>query len=243
MQSYEDIYVLPPVPWLSLASLGHRSALADLVWLKSLVYVGDEFREHGSLRNVFRYAESMVSLDPHFRRAYEWIGVAGLYKPDEVTDEDIEETIFFLRRGVRQFPDDGELLWDLGATLAYELAPRLREELERREEVEREATDLMIEAARRGAGPPWLTIANVTQLKESGEMERAIQHLEEMYPQVKNPAVREEIGLQLEQLRGRAEAEAFLHVNQDFDRRWQENYPWIPQGLFLLVEDSPTPAE
>lgn len=235
---YEDTYYLPPPLWLEVMSLGHRRALADLIWLKSLVYVGEEFHEHGGLANVFRYADAMVTLDPQFRRAYRWIGVAGLYQPEESSLEDAEATVAFLRRGVAEFPDDGELIWDLATTLDYELKPRLREGSARRAAVDREATDLMLEAARRGAGPQWLTILNVTQLKASGQIERAISHLEEMYSVIRDPAVREQIAIQLEQLRGQAEADAFVHVNQDFDRRWQEEYPWIPQGLFLLVEDA-----
>ena len=37
----------------------------------------------------------------------------------------LSEAVEFLERGARRFPDDGEMAWDLGASLAYELVPRV----------------------------------------------------------------------------------------------------------------------
>ena len=50
-QRYEDLYYLPPPAWLAVMSLGHREAFADVVWMKGLVYVGDEFREDGGMQD------------------------------------------------------------------------------------------------------------------------------------------------------------------------------------------------
>jgi hypothetical protein len=80
-QTYEDIYYLPPPEWLGAMSLGHRHALADLIWLRALIYFGDEFANRGAVKHVFNYGESMLALDPDFRRVYRWVGVAGVYTP------------------------------------------------------------------------------------------------------------------------------------------------------------------
>jgi len=125
MQAYEDIYYLPPPEWLQVMSLGHRHALADLIWLRALIYFGEEFEHRGAVKHVFNYGESMLALDPDFQRVYRWIGVAGVYTPTGSPREFIERAIAVLRRGVERFPDDGDMAWDAGATITYELLPNL----------------------------------------------------------------------------------------------------------------------
>src|SRR5690606_36908356 len=65
-QRYEDIYYLPPPAALRYVSLGWDEAAADLVWLRALVYFGDELIHEGQVRHVFDYTEAMLALDPRF---------------------------------------------------------------------------------------------------------------------------------------------------------------------------------
>lgn len=236
-QRYEDLYYLPPPTWLSLMSLGHREAFADMVWMKALVYVGDEFREEGGMQNVFRYAEAMITLDPDFQRAYTWTGVAGLYRPTESTKEEIETTIEFLRLGVERFPNDGQLKWDLGTTLMYELARHV--EGEEKEAVRREATHYMMGAARLGVGPSFLALTNASQLLRQGEIDTAIRHLEEMYPLIDDEATQATIVAELARLRGAAEAEAVQAARETFANEWMAAYPWIPSALYVHLGPRP----
>ncbi len=180
-QRYEDIYYLPPPAWLEVMSLGYRRALADLIWLRALIYFGDEFINEGDVKHVHNYGESMLSLDPDFRRVYRWVGVAGVYTPKGSPPEFIERAVDVLRRGVRRFPSDGELAWDAGATIAYELLPNLPKDDPRREAFSAEATEHMMNAARLGAGPDWLVITNASALRELGEKDRELRHLEAKY--------------------------------------------------------------
>lgn len=236
-QRYEDLYYLPPPAWLGVMSLGHREAFADVVWMKGLVYVGDEFREEGGMQNVFRYADAMITLDPEFRRAYEWTGVAGLYRPTDSTREEIETTIEFLRLGVERFPNDGELKWDLGTTLMYELTRHV--DGEEKEAVRREATQHMVAAARLGAGPPYLALSNATQLLRQGEIDTAIRHLEEMYPLIDNEETQAAILGELQRLRGAAQAEAVQAARESFANEWMGAYPWIPSAFYLHLGPRP----
>jgi hypothetical protein len=236
-QSYEDIYYLPPPQWLQVMSLGHRRALADLVWLRALIYFGEEFEHQGSVRHVFNYGEAMIALDPDFRRVYRWVGVAGVYTPLGSTVEVIERAIDFLRRGIERFPGDGELAWDAGATIMYELLPHLPKDDPRREELRNEANEHMMAAARLGAGPDWLVITNATALRKLGESERELRHLEEMYAIVRDPAVKSEIEIRLSQLRDEAYAEAFRSANEEFEQRRLEDFPYMPSTLYFFVAD------
>ena len=237
MQTYEDIYYLPPPEWLQVMSLGHRQALADLIWLRALIYFGDEFANKGAVKHVFNYGESMLALDPDFRRVYRWVGVAGVYTPTGSSPEVIERAIDVLRRGVERFPDDGDLAWDAGATIIYELVPNLPKDDPNREPLKAEGTEHMMAAARLGAGPAWLVITNASALRKLGERDRELHHLEEMYAVIRDPEVKAQIEVRLSQLRDQAYSEAFRSVNEEFELRRLEDFPYMPSTLYFFVAD------
>ncbi len=239
-QTYEDIYYLPPPAWLQAMSLGYRRGLADLIWLRALVYFGDEFANRGAVKHVFNYGDSMLALDPDFERVYRWMGVAGVYTPEESPLEYIQRSVDVLREGTRRFPDNGKLAWDAGATIKYELLPRIDKDDPNRESLEFEASDHMMAAARLGEGPEWLVLNNATLLGKLGESEREQRHLEEMYAIVRDPAVKAQIEIRLSRLRSEAYAEAFRAANAEFEERRQEEFPYLPPGLYFFVADPVT---
>ncbi len=238
-QRYEDIYYLPDPTWLERFSLGHRAALADLIWMKGLVYMGDEWAQDGETRNVLRYAEAIVHLDPDFKRAYLWAGTAGMYRITRVTVPQLQEALVFLRRAAERFPEDGEVQWRLGAALAYDVSPEVRRQgdIEEAEALVAEGLIYTRKAARLGAGPAWLALSNATRLERLGQNEQAAQHLAEMYAVTSDPQVRAQIRVRLESLRGQAYARAVRATVEDVERRRDASYPFLPPTLFLLVGD------
>jgi hypothetical protein len=179
----------------------------------------------------------MLALDPDFRRVYRWVGVAAVYTPTGSPTEFIERAIDVLRRGVARFPDDGQLAWDAGATIMYELLPHLPNDDPDRERLRTEGNEHMMAAARLGAGPDWLVITNATALRKLGEKERELRHLEEMYTLVRDPAVKAQIEIRLSQLRNEAYAEAFRRANEEFEQRRKDEFPYMPPALYFFVGD------
>ena len=236
-QRYEDIYYLPPPHWLEAMSLGYRRALADLIWLRALIYFGDEFENRGAVKHVFHYGDSMLTLDPDFERVYRWVGVAGVYTPVGSPVEFLERSVDVLRDGTERFPRNGTLAWDAGATIAYELIPRLPKDHPDRERLQLEANEHMMAAARLGAGPEWLVLTNATSLGKLGQSEREQRHLEEMYSIVRDPAVKKQIEIRLSMLRDQAYAEAFKSANSEFEERRQREFPYMPASLYFFVSE------
>src|SRR4051812_5855313 len=177
-QTYEDLYYLPPPSHLIAGSLGHRAALADLIWMKALIYFGDELSHRGNVANLFRYTEAMLALDQSFRRVYRWVASAAIYRTGNVTVQDVQTAIAYLERGTRLFPEDGELAWDLGATYAYELVPMLPTGAPRAE-ARRKSLEYLEMAALRGTGPAWLGLQTAAQLDSLGRKEQAVRHLQD----------------------------------------------------------------
>ncbi|MCB9615399.1 MAG: hypothetical protein H6722_23440 [Sandaracinus sp.] len=240
-QSYEDVYYLPSPAWLRVFSLGHEEAAADLLWMQSLVYVGDEYVHHGDVENVYRYADAVVTLDPDFRRAYSWAATMGLYRPVAPTIDEGLEAVAFLQRAVARFPEDGELVWELAAAYSYEL-PSLTDDAEEKRRFRGIGADHMVTAARMGAGPPWLALSNASRLESLGRIDQAVHHLEEMYAVVGDETTRQEIATRLEGLRAQASAEALRASERDLHARASRDFPWVPVDFYVLLGDRVVPA-
>lgn len=237
-QRYEDVYYLPPPAWLQVFSLGHREALADLIWLRSLVYFGEELMHRGEVENLYNYADAMLSLDPYFLKVYNWVSSCALYRTGTVTAKDAYRAIAYLERGVRLFPDDGDLAWTLGATYLYEL-PTLITDPAKKVEAHRKGLEHLEVAARRGAGPAWLVLSTATELGKLGQHEQEIAHLEEVYDQVSDPTVKEQIQLRLARVRNATFAEALQRSYEELDKEQAAAFPYLDRGLFLLVRPRP----
>jgi len=241
-QRYEDIYYLPTADSLPYFSLGYREALANLIWIRGLIYFGEELQNRGDVSHIFRYAQAVLTLDQHFTRVYRWVASTSLYRPGEIQVDDIEQALTFLERGVELNPNDAELLWDLGATLSYELAPRVEDDLERKEELKRRGSVYLLRAARLGAGPPWVALSNASQLMRLGQNEQAIRHLEEMYGVVRDDEVRQQIAQRIGMLRSEGHAEALRLAHESFEARRLRDYPYLPPTLFLILGSPPDAA-
>jgi hypothetical protein len=236
--TYEDLYYLPPAQWLPVLSLGHNVALADLLWIRSLVYVGDEYGDRGAMRHIFDYTETMLTLDPEFEAAYHWIATMGLYQPGGIERADLLTTVSLLERGVERVPESARLQWDLGATLTFESAPYAENDAERDEWRLRGIEHLMI-ATRRGAAPPWMVLSNTSMLLRVGASEQALAHLEEMYAAVDDEETRATIAARIAELRGESHAEAFVEESDAIEEARAHAFPYIHPHLYFLLGPRP----
>ena len=237
-QTYEDVYYLPPKDYLVIGALGYRAALADLVWMKALVYYGEELSHRGNVKNLYRYGEAVLTLDPDFKRVYRWVANCALYRTGEITVSDAREAIRYLEVAMRRFPDDGEIAWELGANYTYELAPMLTED-EDRKAARRAGLDYLELAVRRKAGPSWLVLQTAGELQALGRVEQAIRHLEDVYATTGDAQVRTRIEQQLSALRSQAYAEAMHRTSVELEAARKRDFPYLDTTLYLLVGPRP----
>lgn len=233
-QTYEDVYYLPPQSWLRPLALGYADAAADMMWMRCLLYFGKEMVSHGETKYLFNYIDAMITLDPDFRAAYKWAAMAGLYHSGSVTPEDGYRVVGYLERAIERWPDDGELYWELGSVLRFEIGPMIEDPVEKQRLYEA-AMEPLAAAARLGAGPAWLAGLNSQLFNKLGKTEQAIRHLEEMYDSVDDPTEREQMTLQLARLRSERYAAAFQAANDELNQSRKDSYPYLSTNLFLLV--------
>lgn len=239
-KTYEDLYYLPSPDVLQVLSFGHHEAAADLVWMKGLVYVGNEFEHRGALQHAFRYSDAIVALDPDFRRAYTWAATMGLYRPVIPTLDDAVRAVAYLDQAAARFPDDPEIAWQRAAAWSYEL-PSFTQDAEEKTRFREIGAEHMVVAARLGGGPPWLALTNATQLEALGQMDRAIHHLAEMHSMTQDEELRAQIEARLEQMRADARVEALRAAERELVEDASREYPWLPVDFFILVR-SPRPV-
>jgi hypothetical protein len=237
-QKYEDIYYLPSAEHLPMLSLGYQAALADLLWCKSLVYFGEQIVHRGVVRYLFQYTDAIIALDPSFREPYRWVSTAAFYKPGQLSREAAYHAAEYLARAVRRWPNDGELRWDYGSLLRFELSPLERAPQRKRALLERAAPHLEA-AARLGAGPPWLALDSAELLNKLGRTEQAIRHLEEFRSLVTDPAVQNEIEQKLWRLRTEAYVEAQRTAIHNFEEGRLRSYPYLSPELYFFIGDPP----
>lgn len=231
---YEDLYYLPNHAWLPVLSLGFRQALADLIWCRTLVYFGEELSQRGEVKFLFEYTDAILVLDPDFKAAYRWIGTAALYRARGATFESGLRAAKYLKLAVERWPDDGDMHWEYGSLLRFELAPIDKDPVHKRNLLERAAPHLT-EAARLGAGPPWLALSNATMFNKLGQAESAIRSLEEIYPTITDADTRKEVEQRIASLRSQTFAEVMSAANAQFEREHRSTYPYLSPALFLLV--------
>lgn len=240
VSGYEDRYYLPAPAWLVVMSLGYRETLADLIWMRTLVYYGDEMTHQGTERHVFDYVEAVLELDPDYLSVYRRVGTLAIYRPSgQVSVQDAERTVAIMERGVERFPDDGPLAWTTGATLAFELPTLYAGQPAEQDRARTRASPYLVRASELGAAPAYVMLANASVLARVGRASEAAAHLEEMYAMTDDESLRAEIATRIRALRSDAFSAAFVEENERFEAAWGRQMPYAPAALYDLVGPIP----
>jgi len=192
-----DTHYLPPEQALHLFSLGYKEALADLIWVKTVLYFGEKMasnRDYGYLTN---YLDAVISLNPYFRRVYLWAGAVTMYNLKQITNESVWLSIKYLEKGREVFPRDWEILFALASNYLRELQSDDPDQTARWRQ---KGADYMWQAANVGGGPAYLHSLAAKVWSESGRWQVAYQRLQGIYQSTDNPEVRESVENRMAQL-------------------------------------------
>lgn len=233
----EDIAYTPAPAALPLLSLGWRHALADVYWVSSLVYFGEQIAQRGQLKYLTAKTDAILALDPSFRDAYRWIAVVAVYNNGEITRSDIETSNRYLERGIRQFPRDGELRFLLGFNYAVEMTPFVSDG-EERLAFKRKAAELFLSASKLPGAPRGTALMAAEMSERGGGKRLAIEHLRRLIPLASDDDVRDQLVRRLAALTSEEEAEEADSDRVRLRDAWQRDYPYLPVGMFGLVGES-----
>lgn len=226
---------VPSASALRLLALGHREWAADLVWSAALLYFGESLATHSQQRFLQRYADTLEGIDPNFRRGYVWGATISVYNTRVIRRGSVENANRHLERGLRRFPDDGEMTYQLGFNYYFEL-PRLMDTAEERTACRRRGAEYLRRAAALGYGPPWMALAAAEALRDTGLREEALEQLRELLVRTEEPAVRARIAERITELTGQSAAEdPFMDAVRQFQRERLASFPYVSPLLYLFV--------
>jgi tetratricopeptide (TPR) repeat protein len=144
---------------LKRASIGFDGLLADLYWIRTILYFGENLERQKAAKDVVDLRgmrqlgpllEITTELNPHHIAAYRF--GAFFLQP--------EEAISFAVRGIRNNPNEWRLYQDLG--FIYWRLGRYRE-----------ASDAYLAGSRQAGAPPWMEAMAATMLARGGDSETA----------------------------------------------------------------------
>jgi hypothetical protein len=235
-----DAHVTMPAPAAArLLSLGHNELLADLTWIRTLVYYGDGLAQNHGMPDVEKLILLMNRLDPWFRRPYFWGAHATTYRRQEATQEEFRASADILRRAVARFPADYEMAWLLGLRLYFDLrSPDPQEQARLREE-----GAMYIERAMRLPGAPSdLPVLAATLRTRLGQKERALRELREMILTTEDERARETLEAKYAALANDASSSEIGSAAKKLEAEWKANLPYVPPSLYILLGPPPPPA-
>jgi hypothetical protein len=239
-----DVYTLPSPEQVVVASLGYRSALADLLFSHVLVWHGVHFQEKRRLDHAADYLDTVTALDPTFREPYYYGDTLIAMQPVKPRHEDYVRARQLLERGLRARPGDTELWLSAGQFLAYMAAPWLEDPKEQAEwrlagaRILARACELVGE----NENIPYNCITAAGLFSKAGEREANIQFLERVLAVSDDEAIRERALGYLEHALGERSLEARRLRADSLRGAWKADLPFVPLTTELVLGPPTDPA-
>ncbi len=222
-------------------SLGHTEWVTDALWINATLYYGETLFAHLPARYITRYTDTMIALDPDFRRAYLWGASTLLYRTVAATPSDVHRAGGFMRQGLARFPTDPEMHLELGLHLAFEEARYATDEPQRRALLAEGGEHLRF-AASAGVGPPWLPLTAATLLVGAGRERDAVLVLCDGITHADNAETFTLFETRLATLlRGHADENPLAAAFLDAARSRRRHHPWMPPMLHVFVGEPMLP--
>jgi hypothetical protein len=239
-----DVYALPPVDQTYVASLGYRSALADLILGHVLVSYGLHFQEKRLFEYVGDYLETIIRLDPKFRTPYLLADTLLTLEPEAPPQEFYRKARRIQDRGLQEFPGDQELWNTSGQFLAY-LAPSYLTDFDEKMEYRREGARRLMRACEligSNDNIPYHCITAANLLSEQGNREAMRQFLERMANISDDPKIQELASGYLRKVVGAEEAARAAARNARFNVAWQSDLAFVPRSAIHALGPDFDPA-
>lgn len=220
-----ETFYIPPPDILRLTALGHPAFVSDMLFIRANAY----FMSHLFGDRVFAwldtYANAMIHLDPDNPRVYEWASQATKYG-QTITNEALEKSNAYARRGLERFPDNWRFYVDIGFN--YFIEWRTESEAERRRMRAKALPYFALAAALPGSELDPNFVAELYAREDDVEM--ALFHA---YLRYWDASEQERASLRGRIARYESQA-AGLRLAR-IEERWKADYAYMPVGLFEML--------
>ncbi len=238
VKATSDVYALPPPEMLPALSLGWRAALADLLFVSTIISYGIHGEEHRRFEFVGRYLDSVLELDPSLRDVYRFADTLLIYQPSGTPDEEtVRHARRIVERGLRAYPDDGYLHLSAGQFLAFIATQFLTDDAEKAD-FRKAGARAMARAGELDNGNQnvqWQALAASGIFTREGEHKAARDFLRRAYAMTDDGERRANIAKRLAVLEDEVERDRIQRHNEAFGRAWRSDLPFASRNRVLVI--------
>lgn len=225
-------FLLPGVEQTYVASLGYRSALADLIYGHVLVSYGLHFQRGRLFEHVGDYLDVINRLDPKFRAPYWFADTLLTLQPKAPPLAFYRKAREIQERGLANFPYDQALWSASGQFLAYLAPTHLTDPVEREEFRQAGARHLMqaCNLISSNEAIPYHCVTAARLLDQDGGGRAAvISFLERLQAVSDNPEIQSMAASYLERVAGAEVQAAAAERLARFRVKWKEDLGLSPR--------------
>jgi hypothetical protein len=227
----ETSYIAPPAV-LKVMGLGHQSLVADVLFLRANMY----FVNHLFGDRIFEwldvYLDAILTLDPDNPTVYEWASQAVKFG-QLITNESLERSNEYSRRGIERFPDHWRFYFDIGFNYQIEWQPADDEERQAMRDKALPYFSIAAMLPNSRMDPNFLTEMHL----QRNDVEMALFHAYNRYWEA-NEREKEALRGRI----GRYESLAAAERLKAIEGRWKTTYSYLPMDLFELIGPEQTLA-
>jgi len=231
-----DVYALPNPDHLKLFSLGYRSALADLLFGRTLVAAGLHFSEKKVFEHLDGYLHAIVALEPRYRDVYYYADSLLTLSTVRMPARNYRIARDLQERGRRLFPDDAQLWISSGQFMTY-LAVQWLPPEENPDEWRAAGAKVLEHAC--DIWPyqelPASCLGVTSLLSRLGEREATIRSLERLLAVADDPAVRLEASRRIDALLSEQAREQFHERIQKIELLHARDLPLTSRVEYQLI--------
>lgn len=250
-----DVYALPPPDVVTAMSLGHRAAFADYLWAGVLVEQGLHTADRRRFENMPYLIDTINELDPTFRDPYLLIEALTVFQVNGVAEADVRRARQIIERGVRELPNDAELLSSAGAFIGMIAPSSYLTDPAEKERWTVDGAAYLARASELGDDKKlvgWQALGGYNLLRKTGRHREAVEFLQHALAGTDDEELRKQIKATLDKLaqtdvalekgEQRKAMAAFRRRQDRFDEIWRTTYPLASRTAALVMGPPFDPA-
>ena len=244
VQVKTDVYALPSAEQLVVASLGYRAALADLLFVDTVISYAIHAQEKRRFEYVANYLDAVMTLDPTFRTPFLYADTLVVLQALPARMEEYETARKLLERGMKAFPNDAEIWMNAAMYMAYLAAPHF-EDKKLRDQWRLDAARVMAKACEFVDANETVThqcLSAAGLFSKAGEREASIRFLERLLVVSDDEEVRKAAMAQINRLLDEQRREQIDQRHKRFREVWGADLRFENRNLLLLVGPPFDPA-
>jgi len=229
------------------ASLGYRSALADLIFTHTVVSFGIHAEEHRRFEFVGQYLDSIITLDPYFCQTYRYADTFIIYQPTGTpTPDEVWHVRRILDHGLAFCPMDARLWLSAGQFMAF-IGTQFLSSDEDKASFRAAGAKAMARAAQlvgrdKDTNIQWQALAAAGIFTREGNREAAVAFLEKAYAVTEDEELRAGIAERLRALQEEGAVERARRHAEAFNALWRTDLRFLSKTQLLVIGPSWDPA-